>query len=107
MKQKDNSLVVRKIIRNIAKNVINRKLRQTVNNKHFLHTESGMVQCDQSELCFLLPDIDINIGEKVKSREEKTTNKNFIRQMLAGGNTKVAGKNPPKVNNSAESSTDS
>ena len=52
-----------------------------------------MVQCDQSELCFLLPDIDINIGEKVKSREEKTTNKNVIRQMLAGGkNTKVAGK---------------
>ena len=66
-----------------------------------------MVQFDQSELCFLLPNIDINIGEKVKSREEKTTNKNFIRQMLAGGNTKVAGKNPPKVNNSAESSTDS
>ena len=52
-----------------------------------------MVQFDQSELCFLLPNIDINIGEKVKSREEKTTNKNVIRQMLAGGkNTNVAGK---------------
>ena len=51
-----------------------------------------MVQFDQSELCFLLPNIDINIGEKVKSREEKTTNKNVIRQMLAGGNAKVVGK---------------